>query len=122
MDFGGFDFSDLMRDAQAEAQRGKRSDGTAGSAGGGAFKDIFSQFFRGDSGGNQPDAVPEKGADLEYGLNITFWQAIQVYADQNRNQPATNSVPSAMELAVTRPGFYQLSAVFRHRQRISDGG
>src|SRR5271155_4296979 len=46
MDFSGFDFSDLMRDAQAEAQRGKRTEGSA--AGGGAFKDIFSQFFRGD--------------------------------------------------------------------------
>src|SRR5580704_4015334 len=34
MDFGGFDFSELMRDAQAEAQRGKRGDGNAGSADG----------------------------------------------------------------------------------------
>ena len=75
MDFSGFDFSDLMRDAQAEAQRGKRT-GDGGS-GGGAFKDIFSQFFRGDPNSNQPDAVPEKGADLEYGLNISFWQAIR---------------------------------------------
>ena len=77
MDFSGFDFSDLMRDAQEQAQRGKRSDGNAGGSGGGAFKDIFSQFFRGDPGSNQPEAVPEKGADLEYGLNITFWQAIR---------------------------------------------
>jgi molecular chaperone DnaJ len=74
MDFGGFDFSEMFRDAQAEAERGRRG----GSTTGGAFKDIFSQFFRGgDSGGQQPDAVPEKGADLEYGLNITFWQAIK---------------------------------------------
>jgi molecular chaperone DnaJ len=80
MDFGGFDFSDLMRDAQAEADRGKRTAGgnSGGATGGGAFKDIFSQFFRGDSaGGHQPEAAPEKGADLEYGLNITFWQAIR---------------------------------------------
>ena len=76
MDFGGFDFSEMFRDAQAEAERGKRS--SPGSAGGGAFKDIFSQFFRGDSaGGHQPEAVPEKGADLEYGLNITFWESIR---------------------------------------------
>jgi molecular chaperone DnaJ len=82
MDFGGFDFSEMFRDAQAEAARGRRSSGgpgagAGGGATGGAFKDIFSQFFRGDSSANQPDAVAEKGADLEYGLNITFWQAIR---------------------------------------------
>src|ERR1700726_3650748 len=34
MDFSGFDFSDLMRDAQEQAQRGKRSsDGGAGGGG-----------------------------------------------------------------------------------------
>ncbi len=81
MDFGGFDFSEMFRDAQAEAERGRRGGGGAhpggGAAGGGAFKDIFSQFFRGDAGGNQPEAAPEKGADLEYGLNISFWQAIR---------------------------------------------
>src|SRR6185312_7598726 len=76
MDFGGFDFSEMFRDAQAEAQRGKRQSG--GSTGAGAFKDIFSQFFRGDAGGGQqPEAAPEKGADLEYGLNITFWESIR---------------------------------------------
>ena len=74
MDFGGFDFSEMFRDAQAEADRGKRG---GGGAGGGAFKDIFSQFFRGDSAGNQPGVAPEKGADLEYGLNISFWNAIR---------------------------------------------
>jgi molecular chaperone DnaJ len=71
MDFGGFDFSDIMRDAQAETETHRR-----GGGGGGGFKDIFSQFFRGDSG-HQPESVPEKGADLEYGLNISFWQAIR---------------------------------------------
>src|SRR3569833_197525 len=78
MDFNGFDFSEMFRDAQAEAARNRGNRGSAaGGSTGGAFKDIFSQFFR--SGGNEsePDAVPEKGADLEYGLNITFWQAIR---------------------------------------------
>src|SRR5271163_3446703 len=32
MDFSGFDFSDLMRDAQEQAQRGKRGDGSAGGS------------------------------------------------------------------------------------------
>ncbi len=76
MDFGGFDFSEMFRDAQAEAERGRKSGGSTGSNGG-AFKDIFSQFFRGDSSNNQRDVAPEKGADLEYGLNIGFWQAIR---------------------------------------------
>src|SRR5580693_7292247 len=50
MDFGGFDFSEMFRDAQAEAAQGRRSSGgNTGTGGGtGAFKDIFSQFFRGN--------------------------------------------------------------------------
>src|SRR6185437_4045952 len=74
MDFGGFDFSEMFRDAQAEAARGRKAS-SGGASTGGAFKDIFGQFFRNES--NQPEAAPEKGADLEYGLNITFWQAIR---------------------------------------------
>ncbi len=78
MDFGGFDFSDVLRNAQAEAQarRGQSAGGASGGSSGGGFKDIFNQFFR---GGEQetPEVAPEKGADLEYGLNISFWQAIK---------------------------------------------
>src|SRR5437763_13231142 len=44
MDFGGFDFSDMFRGAQAEAERGKRE------TGGGGFRDIFSHFFHGGGG------------------------------------------------------------------------
>src|SRR5258708_24191455 len=65
MGFGGFDFSDYMH------QGGGASQGS----GSGGFRDIFSQFFaglRGDTGGG-----PEKGADLEYGLNIDFWESIR---------------------------------------------
>src|SRR5665213_1742973 len=40
MDFGGFDFSEMFRDAQAEAEKGRRSGnpgaGGSGSGGGGA--------------------------------------------------------------------------------------
>ena len=80
MDFGGFDFSEMFRDAQEQARSSKRGGGASGAGTqGGAFKDIFSQFFRGDQGGGAPqqEAAPEKGADLEYGLNISFWQAIR---------------------------------------------
>jgi molecular chaperone DnaJ len=68
MDFGGFDFSDFVRQQQTET-RGRQSEQ------GGAFKDLFSNFFRG--GGQEPDSVPEKGGDLEYAVNIDFWQAIR---------------------------------------------
>jgi len=54
-DFGGFDF---------------------GGAGGTSFRDLFSQFFRGS--GEQPrPSQPQRGADLEYEIEITFWEAIR---------------------------------------------
>ena len=71
MDFSGFDFSDFF------TQQG------AGPAGGtgrrqqtsGGFRDMFSQFFGGH--GEEEANVPEKGTDLEYAMNIDFWQAIK---------------------------------------------
>src|SRR5258708_1497164 len=63
MGFGGFDFSDYMHQ------------GSAGQAGSGGFRDIFSQFFSGRRGDAREG--PEKGADLEYGLNIDFWESIR---------------------------------------------
>jgi len=74
MDFGGFDFSDVFNNARHESE-GRRAG--AGAAGAGGFKDIFSQFFRGGGGGADVEPEPEKGADLEYGLNISFWDAIR---------------------------------------------
>jgi molecular chaperone DnaJ len=66
MGFEGFDFSDVF--TQRGAGRGQRQTG-------GGFSDIFSQFFR--RGGQEEAGQPEKGADLEYALNIDFWQAIK---------------------------------------------
>jgi molecular chaperone DnaJ len=66
MGFGGFDFSDYVNNHGADTQQG----------GTGAFRDIFSQFF-GNKRGEQPGTGPEKGSDLEYGLDIDFWQAIR---------------------------------------------
>ncbi|MFB3825221.1 MAG: molecular chaperone DnaJ [Bryobacteraceae bacterium] len=73
MDFGGFDFSDLFSGAGA-GTGGARRGGTASAGTGGRFSDIFSQFF-GRGGAREP--APEKGSDLEYGLNVDFWQAIK---------------------------------------------
>ena len=67
MGFEGFDFSDVFTN-QGGGGRGQRQTG-------GGFSDIFSQFFR--RGGQEEAGEPEKGADLEYALNIDFWQAIK---------------------------------------------
>jgi molecular chaperone DnaJ len=73
--FSGFDFAEFMRQQQQRP-------GGAGAGGAGAdsegfrFRDIFGDLF---SGGRQRASAPEpeRGADLEYGLNIDFWQAIR---------------------------------------------
>src|SRR6185312_10749248 len=73
MDFDSFDFSDMFPGAAgagAGAAGGRRSTESGG------FRDIFSQFF-GGKGGGAPQAQPEKGSDLEYVMNIDFWQAIK---------------------------------------------
>lgn len=65
-DFGGFDFSDF-------------AGAGAGGQGSGNFRDIFSGIFGGGRGGGftgQPEG-PEPGHDLEYQVNVPFWQAIR---------------------------------------------
>src|SRR5579863_4458868 len=57
MDFGGFDFSDMFKNAQAETEARRRS---SGGAGGGSFKDIFSQFFHSGGGSSEAEPEPEK--------------------------------------------------------------
>ncbi|HYL35975.1 MAG TPA: molecular chaperone DnaJ [Bryobacteraceae bacterium] len=71
MGFGGFDFSDFVN-----AGGGPAGAGAGGASGAGAFRDIFSQFFGGRRG-EHGATVPEKGSDLEYGLNIGFWESIR---------------------------------------------
>ncbi|MEX2264325.1 MAG: DnaJ C-terminal domain-containing protein [Bryobacteraceae bacterium] len=82
MDFGGFDFTDFFKETGA-GTRGREAAGGAPGGGrfeeqtGGNFRDLFSKIFRGGGGGVEPEPVPEKGSDLEYALNIDFWQAIR---------------------------------------------
>ena len=71
MGFGGFDFSDVFTRGGAGAAGARAS--TGGSPN---FQDIFSQWFGRQHGEGAPSA-PQKGSDLEYGLNIDFWQAIK---------------------------------------------
>jgi molecular chaperone DnaJ len=70
MDFSGFDFSDAFSGAAGGA--GRRTD-----AAGGGFRDVFSQFFGGRGAAHQAQPEPEKGSDLEYVMDIDFWQAIK---------------------------------------------
>jgi len=71
MGFGGFDFTDFANQQQARG-RGEHTEDPGGGFGG--FRDIFSQMF---GGGRQRAQEAEKGADLEYALNIDFWAAIR---------------------------------------------
>src|SRR6266404_3743786 len=65
-DFSGFDFSDMGGEAT-----GRRS-------GAGGFRDIFSSMFGGGRGGFGAEPTgPEPGTDLEYQVNVGFWQAIK---------------------------------------------
>lgn len=70
MDFGGFDFSDIFTKGGSGGAREQTAER------GGGFSDIFNQFFRRGGGQHEPE-IAQKGSDLEYALNIDFWQAIR---------------------------------------------
>ena len=59
-DFGGFDFGG----------------GTGAPGGGTSFRDLFSQFF-GGRGGHTGVTEHEPGGDLEYQIEIDFWDAVR---------------------------------------------
>src|ERR1700690_801263 len=61
-DFGGFDFGG--------------GGGGAGAGGGTSFRDLFSQFFRGQNAA-QAATEEEPGTDLEYQIDITFAEAMR---------------------------------------------
>ncbi|MCY4584502.1 MAG: molecular chaperone DnaJ [Bryobacterales bacterium] len=69
-DFSGFDFSDFAR-----AAGGKAAGSNRGRPWGGGFSDLFSQFFRQDQ--EQTAAQAQPGEDLEYSVDIDFWDAIK---------------------------------------------
>ena len=59
-DFGGFDF------------------GGGGQTGGGSsFRDLFGQFFGGGRRGGAMEPEEEAGGDLEYQIEIDFWDAVR---------------------------------------------
>ncbi len=71
--FGGFDFAEYLRQQQAAGGAGAA---TEEEGPGGSFRDIFGSIFGGGRS-RQAAPQPERGADLEYGLNVDFWQAIR---------------------------------------------
>jgi molecular chaperone DnaJ len=71
--FSGFDFTDMFTNAGG-GRAGSRPEDFNQEAGGSKFSDIFSQFF---GGNRRTQRHPEKGADLEYTLNIDFWQSMK---------------------------------------------
>jgi molecular chaperone DnaJ len=60
-DFSGFDFGG----------------GSGAGTGGGSFRDLFSSFFGGRGGTSGVQEEAESGADLEYRLEIDFWDAVR---------------------------------------------
>ena len=62
-DFSGFDFSDF-------------TPGSGRQTSSGGFRDILSSIF-GGGGGAGVSRGPEPGTDLEYQVNISFWDAIR---------------------------------------------
>src|SRR5437870_7325008 len=73
-DFGGFD---------------------VGGAGSASFRDLFSQFFRG-AGAEPGVAEPQRGDDLEYQIEIDFWEAVR----GDRKSTRLNSSHVAISYAV----------------------
>jgi molecular chaperone DnaJ len=57
-DFGGFDFG-------------------GGQTGGSTFRDLFGQIFGGRRGGAGMEPEEEAGGDLEYQIEIDFWDAVR---------------------------------------------
>lgn len=74
MNFGGFDFAEYMRQQQAA---GAGPGAGAGAGGGFGFRDIFENLFRGGGGARREAPQAERGSDLEYGLQVDFWQSIR---------------------------------------------
>lgn len=72
--FGGFDFGDVFSQAGGGGGHGGRGGAAEHPGEDGGFGNLFSQFF---NRGKQKAKHAERGQDLEYALNIDFWQSIK---------------------------------------------
>ncbi len=68
--FGGFDFSDAF----GFGPEGRGSRGPFHEEGGRGFSDMFADLFR---RAGRREAAPQAGSDLEYTVDIGFWEAIK---------------------------------------------
>jgi molecular chaperone DnaJ len=100
-DFGDFDFGQA---ANGGAQGGTR---------GGSFRDIFSGIF----GGAAAERGPAPGTDLEYQVNVGFWQAIKG-AEISLNIQRPDTVGRMMSEPVT----FRIKPGTRDGQRIRLAG
>jgi molecular chaperone DnaJ len=102
-DFGDFDFGQFSNAAgQGRQQRG-------------GFRDIFGSMFGGGFG--QDQNVPQSGQDLEYTVNVGFWQAIK--GDTMR---LNIQRPGPKGEMITEPVEFRLKAGTRDGQRIRLAG
>ena len=78
-DFGGFDFSDFAAGGPGASGRGS------------SFGDVFSDFFSRFTGGAaERPAEPARGADLEYEVEIGFWDSIRGTVSQQTGRMRFN--------------------------------
>ncbi len=81
----------------------------------------FQPVVRQRAGEDRASTAPEKGSDLEYGLNIDFWQAIR--GTQVRLNITRQEVCATCGGTGARPAAnHGLPGVQRQRQRDPDGG
>ena len=78
----------------------RRGRSRAASRHGGGFRDIFSNIFGGGGRAEQMQQ-PEPGSDLEYPVNVGFWQAIKGARCSSRF-PASKSAATATARATSR--------------------
>jgi molecular chaperone DnaJ len=104
-DFSDFDFGQFSN-AAGQAGRQQQRGGTGG------FRDIFGSMFGGFGGGVDPNA-PQSGQDLEYQVNVGFWQAIKGDTVRLNIQR-----PSANGQMIAEPVEFRLKAGTRDGQRI----
>jgi molecular chaperone DnaJ len=98
-DFNDFDFGQFSN----AAGQGRQQQG-------GGFRDIFGSMF---GGFNREQAGPQSGQDLEYTVNVGFWQAIHGDTIKlNIQRPGANGQ------MITEPVEFRLKAGTRDGQRI----
>ncbi len=103
-DFSGFDFNDYSEGAGAAGRR----------SGSGGFRDIFSGIFGG--GREEPTARPDPGEDLEYQVNVGFWQAIRAPRCSSRF-PTARSAATVTARDSSRAPASVLNVTARDRSR-----